>query len=133
MPHGAANKILKMSKRNKYGLCRMAAPLPPARGTVGYESSLLPPDGFPRLVDLPHWPHTCNRHRPIRGAPPHGSAGENLPALQEGQEMWVQSLDWEGPLEKKMATRSTVLVKIIPGTEEPGRLQSMGSQKVRHK
>ena len=46
--------------------------------------------------------------------------------------MRVQSLDWEGPLEKKMATRSTILVGIIPWTEKVGRLQSMGSQGVRH-
>ena len=45
------------------------------------------------------------------------------------QEMWAQSLDWEDPLEKEMATHSSVLAWEIPWTEEPGRLQSMGSQK----
>ena len=51
---------------------------------------------------------------------------ENLPAMQETQ---VQSLEWEDPLEKEMATHSRVLAWRIPWTEEPGGLQSMGSQK----
>ena len=42
--------------------------------------------------------------------------------------MWVQSLGQEEPLQWKMATHSTILAWRIPGTEEPGRLQSMGSQ-----
>ena len=42
------------------------------------------------------------------------------------QEMWVQSLDWEDPLEKEMATHSSILALEIPWTEVPGRLQSMG-------
>ena len=44
------------------------------------------------------------------------------------QEMWVGSLSWEDPLEKEMATRSSVLVWESPWTEEPGRLHSMWSQ-----
>ena len=44
----------------------------------------------------------------------------------------VQSLGWEDPLEKKMATHSIILVWIIPRTEEPDKLQFMGSQRVRH-
>ena len=51
------------------------------------------------------------------------------PAMQETQ---VQSLGQEDPLEKGMATHSSILVWRIPWTEDPGRLQSMGSQKVRH-
>ena len=43
---------------------------------------------------------------------------------------WAQSLDWEDPLEKEMATHSRVLAWEIPWIEEPGRLQSMGSQRV---
>ena len=43
----------------------------------------------------------------------------------------VQSLDWEDTLEKEMATHSSILAWKIPWTEEPGRLQSMGSQRVR--
>ena len=45
---------------------------------------------------------------------------------------WVQSLVWEDPLEKGMATHSSILVRRIPWTEEPGRLQSMGLQRVGH-
>ena len=44
------------------------------------------------------------------------------------QETWVLSLVWEDPLEKEMATHSSILALEIPWTEEPGRLQSMGSQ-----
>ena len=50
---------------------------------------------------------------------------KNLPA---GQEAWVQSLSWEDPLEKGMATRSSIFTWRIPWTEEPGGLQSMGLQ-----
>ena len=46
--------------------------------------------------------------------------------------MWVQSLSWEDPLEKEMATHSSILAWRIPWTEEPGKLQSMGSQRVGH-
>ena len=55
--------------------------------------------------------------------------GKNLPAMQE---TWVRSLGWKDPLEKGMATHFSILVWRIPWTEEPGRLQSMGSQQVRH-
>ena len=44
----------------------------------------------------------------------------------------LRSLGREDPLEKEMATRSNILAWEIPGTEEPGRLQSMGSQRVGH-
>ena len=44
------------------------------------------------------------------------------------QEIWVQSLDWEDPLEKEIATHSSILAWEIPWTREPGGLQSMGSQ-----
>ena len=49
---------------------------------------------------------------------------KNLPAVQE---TWVQSLGWEDSLEKEIATHSSILVWEIPWTEEPGGLQSMGS------
>ena len=45
------------------------------------------------------------------------------------QETWVQSLSWEDPLEKEMATYSSILAWEIPWTEEPGGLQSMGLQR----
>ena len=48
------------------------------------------------------------------------------------REMWVQSLGWEDPLEKEMATHSNILAWKILWTEEPGRLQSMGSLRVGH-
>ena len=51
---------------------------------------------------------------------------KNLPAMQETR---VQSLGWEDPLEKEMATHSSILAWRIPGTEEPGGLLSMGSHK----
>ena len=54
---------------------------------------------------------------------------KRLPAMQE---TWVRSLGQEDPLEKKMATHSSILAWKIPWTEEPGRLESMGSQRVGH-
>ena len=54
---------------------------------------------------------------------------KNLPAMQE---TWVQSLSQEDPLEKDMATLSIILAWRIQWTEKPGRLQTMGSQRVRH-
>ena len=54
---------------------------------------------------------------------------KHLPTMRE---TWVQSLGWEYPLEKEMATHSSALAWKIPWTEEPGRLQSMGSQRVGH-
>ena len=60
---------------------------------------------------------------------PSGSAGKNPPAVQETQ---VRSLGQEDPLEEDMATHSSVLAWRIPWTEQPGRLQSMGSQRVSH-
>ena len=61
-----------------------------------------------------------------------GSDGKNLPAMQEVQEMQVPSLGQGDPLGKGMATHSRILTWRIPWTEEPGGLQSMGSQRVRH-
>ena len=54
---------------------------------------------------------------------------KRLPAMQE---TWVQSLGQKDPLEKEMATHSSTLASKIPWTEEPGRLQSVGSQRVGH-
>ena len=55
---------------------------------------------------------------------------KNLPAMRE---TWVQSLGWEDPLEKGKATHSSILAWRVPWTEEPGGLQSMGLQRVRHR
>ena len=57
---------------------------------------------------------------------------KNLPAMQEMQEIQVRFLDWEGSLEKGMPTHSSFLASEIPWTEEPGMLQSVGSQRVGH-
>ena len=54
---------------------------------------------------------------------------KNLPARQE---TWVQSLYWEDPLKKEMVTHSSIIAWEIPWTEEPGKLQFMGSQRVRN-
>ena len=53
----------------------------------------------------------------------------NLPAMQE---TWIPSLGQEDPMQKGTARNSSILAWIIPGTVEPGRLQSMGLQKVGH-
>ena len=54
---------------------------------------------------------------------------KRLPAMQE---TWVRSLGQEDPLEKEMATHSSILAWRIPGTAEPGGLHSMGSRRVGH-
>ena len=54
---------------------------------------------------------------------------KNPPAMREA---WVQSLGWDDPLEKGMVTHSSILAWRIPWTEEPGGLQSVGSQRVGH-
>ena len=54
---------------------------------------------------------------------------KKLPAMWD---TWVQSLGWEDPMEKEMATHSRVLAWRTPWMEEPDRLQSTGLQKVRH-
>ena len=81
------------------------------------------------------------------GGFPGGSAVKNPPEIQEMQEAHVpslgqdqeiqetqiRSLGWKDPLEEGTATHSSVLAWRIPRTEEPGGLQSMGSQRLRHK
>ena len=59
-----------------------------------------------------------------------GSAEENLPGIQEPQEIRVQSLNREDPLEGGMATHSSILAWRIPWTEEPSCLQSKEEQRV---
>ena len=54
---------------------------------------------------------------------------KNLPAMQETQDA---SLGWEDPLEEEMATHSSILVWEITWTEDPGELESMGSQRIGH-
>ena len=73
---------------------------------------------------------------PVKGHPLYSSQAsleaqsvKNLPAVQETR---VQSLGWEDPLEKEMATHSSILAWKVSWTEEPGGLQSVGLQRVRH-
>ena len=54
---------------------------------------------------------------------------KNPPAMRE---TWVRALDWEDPLQEGMAAHSSILDWRVPQTEEPGRLQSMQSQRVEH-
>ena len=65
------------------------------------------------------WVHVSSQVAPVV---------KNLPAMQETQEMWVQSLGWEDPLEEEMATLSSIAAWEIPWTEEPGGLQGSQSQ-----
>ena len=60
-----------------------------------------------------------------------GSAVKSLSAMQETQETWVRSLGKEDPLEEGMAAQSSILAWRIPLAEEPGRLQSIRSHRVR--
>ena len=60
-------------------------------------------------------------------ASPVAQLAKNLPAMQE---TWIQFLGQEDPLEKEMATHSSILARRIPWTEEPGRPQSMGLQEL---
>ena len=57
---------------------------------------------------------------------------KNPPAMQETQKIQVPSLNWDDPLEEGMATYFSILAWRIPWTEEPGKLQSMGLQRVGH-
>ena len=63
---------------------------------------------------------------------PVGFPGGSDDKESELRETWGQSLGWEDPMEKEMATHSSILAWRIIGTEDPGRLQSMVSQKARH-
>ena len=63
---------------------------------------------------------------------PSGSRVKNLPAVQQTQETRVPSVGGEDLLEEKMATQSNSIAWEIPWTDKPGRLHSMGLQRVRH-
>ena len=66
-----------------------------------------------------------------QGAPPTAQQVKNQPAAQETHETWVQFLGWQAPLEEEMANHCSILAWKIPWTEEPRRLQSKGSHRVR--
>ena len=57
---------------------------------------------------------------------------QTVKRLSVMQETWVQSLGWEDPLEKEMVAHSSILAWKIPWTAEPGRVPSIGSQRVGH-
>ena len=84
---------------------------------------------FLNKTELQHRAVTSVCLRKLHGALTLAQRLKCLPAMQE---TWVQSLGREDPLEKEMATHSSILAWRIPWTEEPGGLQSMGSQRVRH-
>ena len=66
------------------------------------------------------------------GAPRTSLVAKMVKCLSTMWEAWVRALGWEDPLEKEMAIHSSTIAWKIPWTEEPGRLQSMGSQRVGH-
>ena len=68
----------------------------------------------------------------LRGGFPCGSAVKHLPVMQEMQELWVWLPSQEDPLEEGMTTQSSFLAWRMPWTEKPGRLQSIGLQRVGH-
>ena len=76
----------------------------------------------------------CRRQRPVLLTAIAGVAlvVKNPPASAGDVRKWVGSLVWEDPLQEGMATHCSILAWRIPWTEEPGRLQSIGSQRVRH-
>ena len=84
---------------------------------------------FSFLILIPYTNRTQNESCTVFWASLVAQMVKNLPAMQE---TWVRSLGWEDPLEKRTVTHSSILAWRIPWTEEPGRLQSMGSQRVGH-
>ena len=93
---------------------------------------VLPPGGSCCHSLQPEAPGGSPLWSAIRVSPrlPGGSVLKNPPVIQETQEMWVRSLGREDPLEEGVATLSSSLTWRIPWTEEPGGLQSLGSQRV---
>ena len=76
-----------------------------------------------------YYPRFSNEGTETRGGFPGGPGVKNPPAMQDTrQKPWVWSLGWEDPLKEKMPTHSSIAAWEMPWTEEPGRLQFMGSQ-----
>ena len=82
------------------------------------------------MVPEPQFPHldACGK----AWAFPMAQWVKNPPAMQETQETWVRSLGWEDPLEEEIAACCVILAWKIPRTEEPGGLQSTGSQRIKY-
>ena len=87
-------------------------------------SSVLLGVGFRTLLPIPNFGSLLRLSASL--------VAQRLKCLPAMRGTWVRSLGWEDPLEKEMATRSSILAWRIPWTEEPGALQSMGSQRVGH-
>ena len=87
--------------------------------------------GLSSRLDHHHHHQKSHTNDPVKGFPG-GSAVKHPPAMQELQEMWVQSLDHEDPLEEGMGAHSSILAWRIPRTEESSGVQSMGSQRAGH-
>ena len=75
---------------------------------------------------------TCVLRNPVYKWRSRGAVAQTVKRLSTVWETRVRSLDWEDPPEKEMAIHSRTIAWKIPWTEEPGRLQPMGSQRVRH-
>ena len=91
---------------------------------------------FPWMRDgLTKWLHHQSIFRELHRIMgfPDRSSGKESACRRCRQEIWVRSLDWKDPLEKEMATQSSILAWEIPWKEDPGGLQSVGSQSIRHK
>ena len=78
---------------------------------------------------MKEWTKTNSIHIHIKCLLSSRGVAQRLNCLPPIWETWVQSMGWEDPLEKEMATHSSTLAWRIPWTEEPGRLQSVGSKK----
>ena len=81
---------------------------------------------------LPWTPFPASPAGPLRRSPGASLVAQRLKYLPAMRETWVRSLVWEDPLEKEMATHSSILAWRIPWIEVVGGLQSMGSQRVEH-
>ena len=97
--------------------------------SVDQGSKILLTQCFPNVECLHTCPIIFEIYHYLLGAPLVAQLVKNPPAMWETR---VRSLGQEDPLEKEMATLSSILAWRIPWREEPGRLQSMGSQKVGH-
>ena len=113
-------------------------PLPDSQGLgLTFWSLLLP--RLPRWHSLYNRPYLDFSHYRLKFAAPHYRSGlsqwlssKESACNARDHEMRVWFLDWDDPLEEDMATHSSILAGKIPWTKEPGRLQSMGSQRVKH-
>ena len=87
------------------------------------------PDRFEELKTISFGP---GKGTDVHLAPQTSLGAQTGKRLSTMQETWVQSLGWEDPQQKEMAPHSSTIAWKIPWTEEPGRLQSIGSQRVGH-